>query len=488
MTLFLSFLTAQALIGALDNLVHHEITEKLPSHTSARLELALHAARELIYAGIFLVVAWIAPLGLWAWALLGVLLVEIGITIADFIEEDRTRTLPPFERALHTFLAVNFGIVLALAAPLWSQWAAQPTSLVIEPRGLFSHFFTLCAVGVGAWGVRNVIASAALFAKARECVPAVAPSGRTLLVTGATGFLGEDFVRARLAQGEAIIVLTRDARRAGALFHRKVLCVETLTQIPASTRIDAIVNLAGAGVSNGLWTPARKRVLLASRLNTTRAINDLIARLDAQPAALVNASAVGFYGDRGEQALTESAPRGAGFASDLVSAWELEAQRAAARGVRVAIIRFGLVFGRDGGAWPAMTMSMPFGLGATFGDGGNFMPWIHKHDALRVLHAAVEDNRLNGPINAVAPQDTRHATVMRAAADAVGCRLVIPIPAIMLRTGLGEMSGLFLHSQRVIPRALGAAGFAFDFPTIEAAASDLLHPRTPPAESSARHA
>ncbi|HVY03684.1 MAG TPA: hypothetical protein VG983_08520, partial [Caulobacterales bacterium] len=167
MTLFLSFLAVQALVGALDNLLHHEITEKLPSRASARAELALHAARELIYAGIFLIVAWIAPLGLFAWALLGVLLIEVAITMADFIEEDRTRTLPPFERVLHTFLAVNFGIVLSLAAPLWAEWARQPTGLAFEPRGLFSAFFTLCALGVGAWGARNAIASAALFAKAR---------------------------------------------------------------------------------------------------------------------------------------------------------------------------------------------------------------------------------------------------------------------------------------------------------------------------------
>jgi len=113
MTLFLAFLSVQAVIGALDNLLHHEVTEKLPSHVSARRELALHAARELIYAGVFVIVAWLAPHGMWAWALLCVLLIEVAITLADFVEEDRTRTLPPFERILHTILAVNLGVVLA---------------------------------------------------------------------------------------------------------------------------------------------------------------------------------------------------------------------------------------------------------------------------------------------------------------------------------------------------------------------------------------
>jgi uncharacterized protein (TIGR01777 family) len=478
MTLFLSFLTVQALVGALDNLLHHEITEKLPRHASARTELALHAARELIYAGIFLIVAWLAPHGLLAWALLGVLLIEVAITMADFIEEDRTRTLPPFERTLHTFLAVNFGVVLCLAAPLWAAWAREPTGFAFEPRGLFSAFFTLCAFGVGAWGVRNVIASAGLFAKARLSAIAPRPArGRTLLVTGATGFLGEDLVRRRLADGDAVIVLTRDPRRAEALFGAGVLAVRDLAQIPAGTRIDVIVNLAGAGVSNGLWTRARKRVLLQSRLKTTQAVNALIARLDAKPRVLVSASAVGFYGDRGEELLTEHAARGRGFTADLCAAWEHEALRAGALAggaPRVALLRFGLILGRHGGAWPLMTMSLPFGLGASFGDGRQWMAWIHKQDALRLIEAALEDGRLAGPINAVAPQETRHGEVMRAAAEIAGCKLLIPAPAFALRLALGEMSALFLDSQRVIPRAAGAAGFQFKFATIEAAARDLM--------------
>jgi len=169
--------------------------------------------------------------------------------------------------------------------------------------------------------------------------------------------------------------------------------------------------------------------------------------------------------------LTESAVRGGGFAADLVCAWEAEAMRA---GVRTALLRFGLVLGRDGGAWPAMTMSLPFGLGAIFGDGRQFAPWIHKEDALRLIETAITDDRLAGPINAVAPQETRHGALIAAAAQVAHCKLVLHVPAPMLRFALGEMCALFLDSARVIPRAAGAAGFQFKFGTIDAASADLL--------------
>lgn len=142
MTLLLTMLTIQVLLGGLDNLVHHELTEKLPTRGSARTELVLHDARELIYALLFATLAWFAPHGLWAWVMLALLATEIIATLAAFIEEDRTRTLPPFERVLHTVLALNFGAILAIGAPLWLGWSAAPTTLAFAPQGLFSLFLT----------------------------------------------------------------------------------------------------------------------------------------------------------------------------------------------------------------------------------------------------------------------------------------------------------------------------------------------------------
>src|SRR5262249_46792105 len=156
--------------------------------------------------------------------------------------------------------------------------------------------------------------------------------------------------------------------------------VSDLAQIPSSLRIDAIVNLAGAGVANALWTRARKATLVSSRIKTTEAIGELVGRLAIKPNVLVNASAVGFYGDQGDRPLTENAAAGHGFASQLCTEWEAAAGRAG-QGVRLVCLRFGVVIGRDGGAWPRLTLPLNFGVGAIFGSGSQWMAWIHKEDA-----------------------------------------------------------------------------------------------------------
>jgi len=472
----LILLSSQILLGGLDNFLHHELTEKLPARVSARTELALHAGREFTYGVLLFTLAWLAPHGAWAWALLGVVVLEIAITLADFVEEDRTRTLPPFERVLHTILALNFGAIIAVGAPTWAAWAGAPTALVLEPRGLFSWFFSLTAVGVLAWSARDAIAAAALAGRARAAarVPTPEPSGRVLLITGEPGFLGEALTRKRLAAGDAVIVLSRDAKRAEALFDGRVLAVRDLAQLPSTLRIDAVVNLAGAGVANAPWTPVRRRTLLSSRIGVAAAIGALALRLEQRPRVLINASAVGYYGDRGDHALTESAAPGGGFTSELCTAWEHAALAASAHFERVVRLRFGLVFGRDGGAWPRLALPLAVGIAAMFGDGKQWMAWIHKHDALGLIEEALTNESLSGAVNAVAPQETRHGEVVLAMADAKGAMLTLSAPGWALRLALGDMAHLFLDSQRVLPRAAGVAGYMFKFPDIETACADLL--------------
>lgn len=471
----LLLLAAQILLGGLDNLMHHELTEKLPSRASARTELALHGTRELIYAVVFLTLAWWAAQGLWAWVLLALLAVEIVVTLWDFVEEDRTRTLPPFERVLHTVLALNFGALIALGAPAWAAWAAVPTGLVFEAHGLFSWFLTLSAVGVGAWGVRDATAAVMLWRKhAGEDASGPTGGGRTWLITGATGFLGEALVRRRLAAGDRVIVLTRDVKRAAALFDGRVLALSDLRALPESVKLDGVVNLAGAGVANALWTRSRKRELLRSRIEATLEVGRVMARLVKRPGVLVNASAVGFYGDRGDEVLGEAAAPGEGFTSDLCVEWEAAAMRAGLNAARCVRLRFGLVFGRDGGAWPRLALSHAFKLATQFGDGRQWMSWIHKEDALGLIEAAMLDEGMNGAINAVAPEETRHGDVVAAMARVSGGWATLSAPAWALRLGLGEMAHLLLDSQRVSARGALAAGYVFRFPGIESAAVDLL--------------
>ena len=345
-----AILSIQALLGAFDNLWHHELEAKLPQRISARYELVLHAAREAIYAVLFLGLAWVRWEGEWAWVLVGLLAVEIVITLADFIEEDLTRRLPKLERVLHTILAVSYGAFVAALAPTLIEWAGAPTGLPSVDHGWVSLLFTLYAAGVGAWSVRNWIAVVRLHREARIALPAVAPSppqGPAVLVTGATGFIGTALVRSLVADGQRVIVLSRDARRAAAGFGPAVAIVETLDALPGETPIRAIVNLAGAPILGGRWSRTRKAVLLDSRIGVTRALHGLVSRLDQRPAVLVSASAVGFYGARnGGEEIDETAPPQPGaFQSDLCAAWEAEADTMRALGLRVVRLRFAAVLG-----------------------------------------------------------------------------------------------------------------------------------------------
>ncbi|MFN8947347.1 MAG: TIGR01777 family protein, partial [Alphaproteobacteria bacterium] len=181
-------LTFQILFGALDNILHHEITERLPARPSARRELALHSGREASYGILFLLFAWIEPGGLAAMAVMGLLVMEVVITLADFLEEDRTRKLPPFERILHTVLAISYGAFLLLAVPWLVAQAAAPTGFVWVDHGLFSWFLTVASVGVLGFAIRNALAVRAL-GRMKPAARAAAPSGRSVLVTGGTGFV-----------------------------------------------------------------------------------------------------------------------------------------------------------------------------------------------------------------------------------------------------------------------------------------------------------
>ena len=467
MTPVLILILVQAVLGATDNLVHHELEAALPSKPAARTELALHAAREAIYAVLFLGLAWLQWRGLWAAALAALLVAEIVITLKDFLVEDATRRLPPFERALHAILAIGYGAILALLAPVLIGWGAEPTGFALAGHGLISWTMTLAALGVGAWSVRNWLAVASL---AHDGAPISAgPASGTVLVTGATGFIGRRLTAALLAQGRRVIVLTRDRLAARAQFGPAPLIVESLGELPDELELDAIVNLAGASVAGGLWTMARRRLLKASRVETTRALVAFAGRLRRPPGVLVNGSAVGFYGDAGQMLLDETEPAGPGFMAELCAAWEAEAAGMAALGVRVCVLRLGLVLDSTGGILPMLALPARFGFGAQIGDGRQWAPWIHRDDAVRMIVAALDDLAWRGPVNAVAPDLVTQGDMTRRLAAHFRRPQFVAAPAWALRRALGEFSDLFLASQRVMPHTALDRGFVFTRPTLERA-------------------
>jgi len=464
MTAVLVVLICQGILGAIDTLWHHEATAKLPSSPTARGELALHGLREAIYAVVFLTLPWLRWEGWLAWGLAALLLAEIWITLQDFLLEDRTRRLPPTERVLHTVMAIGFGGLLVLLGPVLIAWAGRPTGFVVESHGALSWIATALGLGVLAWAVRDGLAATRRLPAPPE--PAVALRGQTVLVTGATGFIGAPLVARRLARGDRVVVLVRDEIAARLRWPSGVLIVRDLADLPAELRIDAVVNLAGAPVAAGPWTRARRKVLLASRLDTTRAVGRLIERLERPPEVVVNASAIGFYGDRGDEALPEDAEAGIGFMADLVRVWEREMTALEGLGVRVCRLRLGMVFDWSGGPLALLGLPARFGGAAVMGDGRQWAPWIHLEDVLRLIDTALADRRYEGAINAVAPDQVTQGEMTHALVWHFRRPQWLRIPAWPLRLMLGEMSDLFLASQKVEPRRLQALGFLWTRPTL----------------------
>jgi uncharacterized protein (TIGR01777 family) len=473
-----AILSVQALIGAFDNLWHHELEAKLPQRISARYELVLHAAREAIYAVLFLGLAWVRWDGVWAWVLAGLLAIEIVITLADFIEEDLTRRLPVLERVLHTILAVSYGSFVAALAPVLVVWAAAPTGLPAAGHGWVSLLFTVYAAGVFAWSIRNWIAAARLYREARTMRPGlrvIPPHGPAVLVTGGTGFIGRALVRSLLDDDRRVIVLTRDARRAAGCFGARVVVVETLDALAAETPITAIVNLAGASIIGGRWTARRKAVLLGSRVDTTRQVRALIERLDHKPTVLVNASAVGFYGTGGGgNEVDETAPPQPGaFQSDLCAASEGEAKAIRGLGLRLTMLRFGVVLGRSGGSFPPLDAASRFGLGATLGTGRQPMPWVHLEDAVAALRWTIDKRGVEGAVNVVAPGLVSQMDFTRLVAHANGRTARLRIPGRLIKLIAGEAATILLDGQAATPRRLLAAGFCFKYANLDTALSEL---------------
>lgn len=482
MTLLFVLLTVQSLLGAFDNFWHHELEARLPQRTSARYELRLHAAREAIYGLLFASFAWLQWSGWWVLLPAGLLLAEMFITIADFLEEDRSRKLPPLERALHTVLAVSYGLLVGLAGPLFWQAAQGEPGVAIVTHGWWTPVFSVASVCVLAWSLRNALAVRQLSAvslaeplpKARGAV--LQGLGQaTVLVTGGTGFVGQALVRRLLREGRRVVVLSRDPLQARAGLGAGVWVVDRLDDIPSETRIDAVVNLAGAGILGAPWTSARRQVLLHSRLQIAEQVHGLLQRLQHKPEVLVAASAVGYYGVPGHAApLDESAaPEPGRFQSELCQQIEAAALHNRAFGVRVVCLRPGIVLGRGDGAFPKLAFAARMGLGTILGGGQQPMPWIHVDDAVGLICHAIAEPALQGPLNAVAPQAVSQAQFTRALSAAVHRPQWLSVPGWPLRLALGEMSELLLCGQNVVPAQALRSGYRFRHAGLVAALADL---------------
>jgi hypothetical protein len=230
----------------------------------------------------------------------------------------------------------------------------------------------------------------------------------------------------------------------------------------AGVGADAVVNLAGTSIAGGRWTKARKELLLTSRIDTTRALVNALAKMSARPRVLVSASAIGIYGDRGDEVLTEESKPGTDFLAGLAREWEAEAMKAEALGIRVVLARFGIILAQHGGALAKMLLPFKLGAGGRLGSGKQWMSWITLEDVVGVIRFAIENNAVRGALNVVAPQPAQNSDFTKTLAKALHRPALFPAPAFALRLALGEMAdALLLSSQRVTPQVLERLGYRF---------------------------
>jgi uncharacterized protein (TIGR01777 family) len=294
-----------------------------------------------------------------------------------------------------------------------------------------------------------------------------------ILLTGGTGLIGRQLCRHWLGQGHRLTVWSRQpenvAKICGAQV-RGIARLEDLGQEP----VDAIINLAGAPIASRPWTHKRKTLLWSSRISLTETLLAWLESREQKPRVLISGSAVGWYGDGGERELTEESPPVIDdFASQLCIAWEETAQRAEALGIRVVLIRTGLVLSAQGGFLSRLLLPFKLGLGGPIGNGRQWMPWIHIDDQIALIDFLLHRNEASGPYNACAPKPVRNREFAETLGSVLHRPTFMPLPAFALKVGLGELSLLLLGGQRATPVRLLQAGFTFKFTDLRAALDDL---------------
>jgi uncharacterized protein (TIGR01777 family) len=301
------------------------------------------------------------------------------------------------------------------------------------------------------------------------------PAGpRRVVVTGASGLIGGALVARLVGQGIQVDPLVRRTPRPGTTEIRWDPAGGEI-DVAGLEGADAVVHLAGESIAAGRWTGARRNAIRRSRVEGTRLLAGALARLERRPAVLVSASAIGYYGDRGDEVLTENSPGGMGFLAEVAREWEAATQAASHGGIRVVVLRIGLVLAAKGGALPRMLLPFKLGLGGPLGSGRQYVSWIALEDLLDAIEFALTMPTLAGPVNAVAPGPVTSREFARILGRVLHRPAVLPVPALAIRLALGEMGqALLLAGARVVPARLEAAGFRFRHPGLEAALRRVL--------------
>ncbi|MDG9922711.1 MULTISPECIES: TIGR01777 family oxidoreductase [unclassified Pseudomonas] len=299
-----------------------------------------------------------------------------------------------------------------------------------------------------------------------------------ILLTGGSGFIGSPLASSLSQAGHDVLVLTRDLANVRHIRGR-ITCLTSLEQIASDERIDCIINLAGEPLAESRWNEERKRRFLQSRLTTTDALLSLVQRLEHKPDVLLNGSAVGYYGHWQDEELDENSAARSCFSHQLCAQWEERARQMEAFGVRVCLLRIGVVLGRDGGPLQELRRSFDLGVAAQLGNGQQWMPWIHLHDVLDICVFLLANPNIQGPINLTAPEPVTHAGFCTLLKRQLPSALIsVRVPTLLVRMLVGEMADeVLLSGQRVLPAKLLEHGYAFRYPELAIALRQLTAAR-----------
>jgi hypothetical protein len=301
-----------------------------------------------------------------------------------------------------------------------------------------------------------------------------------ILVSGSSGFLGTAIVDSLAEQKHQVVRIVRPGTAAK---NGGPDCAQEVTWDPvagqfgtaAAEEADALIHLAGASIADGRWNASRKKVIRTSRIDATRHLIGALSKLQTPPRIIVAASAVGYYGNRGDETLTEQSAPGNDFLAETCREWEAETARGAEFGARVVSLRFGIILAAHGGALPKMALPFKLGAGGRLGNGRQWMSWLTLAEVVNMVHFALADSQLAGPVNAITPNPVRNGEFTTVLAKTLHRPAVFPAPAFALRLALGEMAdGLLLASQRVIPSKLTNASYQFQQADLAGALANVL--------------
>ena len=295
-----------------------------------------------------------------------------------------------------------------------------------------------------------------------------------ILITGGTGFIGSALCPQLLTDGHQLTVLTRHPEKVARRYEGRIRAIRSLTEFRPEWPLDAVINLAGEGIADRPWSATRKQQLHASRITVTEELVDILRRREQKPAVMISGSAIGWYGDKGDTVLEETATPHDEFMHRLCQDWEQAAQGVSALGVRLCILRTGVVLGRSGGMLKRLLPVFGLGLGGRLGSGEQWISWVALGDYLNIIRFLLNDTRQSGIFNATAPKPVSNSEFTAVLAQALGRPAFLHIPASVLKLAMGEMSALLLHSQRVVPSRLLEARFKFRSGSLEDALRNEL--------------